>query len=81
VNTPPPLVVPAMKLVPVIVIVVSGEPAATALGLIDVIVPAFTLNALAAEDDVLLFFTVTLNEPAAASWVLVTAAVNDVALP
>jgi hypothetical protein len=70
-----------MKFVPVTVIVVSGEPAATALGLIEVMVAPLTLKALAAEDDVLVFFTVTLTEPAAASWVLVTAAVSEVALP
>jgi hypothetical protein len=60
-------VVPAIKLVPVIVIVVSGEPAGAAFGLIEVIVGPLTLKTLAAEDDVLVFFTVTLNEPDAAS--------------
>jgi hypothetical protein len=81
VNTPPPLVVPATKLVPVIVMTVSGAPAEAVFGLIDVIAGPFTLKALAAEDDVLVFLTVTLNEPEAASCVLVTAAVSDVALP
>jgi hypothetical protein len=67
VNTPPPLVVPATKLVPVIVIVVSGDPAGRAFGLIDVIVGPLTLNVLAVEDAVLVFFTVTLIDPVAAS--------------
>jgi hypothetical protein len=81
VKTPPPLVVPAIKFVPVIVIVVSGDPAATEFGLIDPIAGAATLNTLLADEDVLVFFTVTLKDPAAASCVLVTAAVSDVALP
>jgi hypothetical protein len=81
VKTPPPLVVPAMKFVPVTVMVVSGDPAGTALGLRELIVGPLTLKALAGEDDVLVFFTVTLNEPEAASCVLVTAAVSEVALP
>jgi hypothetical protein len=61
--------------------VVSADPAATEVGVSEVIAGPFTLNELAAEDDVLEFFTVTLTVPAAASWVLVTAAVSEVALP
>jgi hypothetical protein len=56
-----------MKLVPVMVIVVSGEPAETEFGLMDVIVGPFTWNTLAAEDEVLVSLTVTLNAPAAVS--------------
>jgi hypothetical protein len=67
VNTPPPLVVPAMKFVPVIVIVVSGDPEGTAFGLIEVIAGAYTLKVPAGEDEVLVFFTVTFTLPAVAS--------------
>ena len=74
-------VVPAMKLVPVMVMVVLGEPAAIVLGLIEEIAGPFTVNALAVDEEVLVFLTVTFSDPEAASCALVTAAVSEVALP
>ena len=62
-----PLPVPAMKFVPAIVSIVSPDPAVIVLGFSEVIAGPFTLNALAVEDDVLVFFTVTFADPAEAS--------------
>lgn len=53
-------VVPGRKLVPVMVIVVSGEPATTDDGVIDVILGPLTVNVLAVEVAVLVFLTVRL---------------------
>ena len=71
-----------MKPMPVTVIVVAVVvPAAIEVGLSAVIVGPLTVNVRAAEEAVLEFWTVTLCGPAEASWVLVTAAVSEVALP
>jgi hypothetical protein len=80
VKTPPPLVVPAMKLVPVIVIVVSGDPAATAFGLKEVIAGPFTEKFVPADAVPDPFATVILVVATLASCVEVTAAVSCVGL-
>ena len=56
-------------------------PAAIVVGLSDVIVGPLTVNVLAEEEALLEFWTVTFGVPAAASWVVVTSAVSEVALP
>jgi hypothetical protein len=81
VNTPPPLVVPAMKLVPVTVIVVSPDPATTELGLNEVIAGALTVKCEAADVAPPGFWTVMLSVAAAASEAVGTVAVIDVAVP
>jgi len=78
---PPPSVTSAIKLAPVTVIAAADAPATTGMGLTDEIVGPSTANVLAAEEAALEFFTVTRADPAAASWVLVTAAVSEVVLP
>jgi len=75
------VVVPAMKLVPVMVIGVSVEPATTVAGLIELIAGADTVTAFAADTAVLVFCTVMLSEPAAASEAWGTVAVIEVAVP
>jgi hypothetical protein len=77
---PQTTVEPLRKFVPVTVIVKPDDPAMPVAGLSEVSVGPFTWNVLAAEDEVLVFFTVTLTGPAEASCVLVTAAVSEVAL-
>ena len=69
------------KPVPVTVRVKAAPPATAVAGLNDVILGALTVNLDAVEDALLVFFTVTLGVPAEASWVVVTAAVSEVALP
>jgi len=60
---------------------VKAEPPATAVaGVKDVIFGALMVNVDPVEEAVLVFFTLTLTVPAEASWVLVTAAVSEVAL-
>jgi hypothetical protein len=56
-------------------------PAAIVLGLSDAMAGPLTVNALAEEEAALVFCTVTDCGPAEASWVLVTAAVSEVAPP
>ena len=73
-------VVPATKLVPVMVIGVSGDPPTMAFGVSEAMMGPRTLNELAAEEMAVEFFTVTATAPAVASCVLVTAAVIEVAL-
>jgi len=71
-----------MKSMPVAVIVVAVVvPAGIEVGLSAVIVGPLTVNVRAAEEAALEFWTVTFCGPAEASWVLVTAAVSEVALP
>jgi hypothetical protein len=72
---------PLTKFIPVTVSVKGESPAAIDVGLSDVIVGPPTVNAIAEEEAVLEFFTVTFGDPAEASWALVTLAVSDVALP
>jgi hypothetical protein len=81
VNTPPPLVVPAIKLVPVTVITVSPDPATTELGLNEVIAGALTVRWDAAEAAPPGFCTVMLRVAAAASDAVGTVAVIEVAVP
>jgi len=71
---------PLRKPVPVTVRVKAEPPAAAVAGLSDVILGALMVNVDPVEDAVLVFFTVTLAVPAEASWVVVTAAVSEVAL-
>jgi hypothetical protein len=70
-----------MKLVPVTVMVVSGEPATTELGLKDAIAGALTVRWDAAEAAPPGFLTVILSEAAAASEAVGTVAVIEVAVP
>ena len=72
---------PPAKFVPVTVSVNAALPAAAEEGLNEASVGPLTLNALAGEEAALVFCTVTLGVPVRASWVLVTAAVSEVALP
>jgi len=72
---------PVTKPIPVTVSVKAAAPAATEVGLSAVIVGPVTVNASAEEVAPLEFRTVTLGDPAEASWPLVTAAVSEVALP
>ena len=72
---------PATKFIPVTVSVKGAPPAKAEAGLSDAMAGPLTVNALAGEEAVLVFWTVTFGEPAEASWALVTAAVSDVALP
>ena len=71
---------PLRKFVPATVSVNEDDPAATVAGVKDAILGAPMVNVDPVEDAVLVFFTVTLAVPAEASWVLVTAAVSEVAL-
>jgi hypothetical protein len=77
VKFPLPSVIPAMKLVPVTVIVV-GSPAGIEMGLTDETVGPPTVNVLAEEDAVLEFWTVTFADAAEAYCELRTAAVIEV---
>jgi hypothetical protein len=81
VKAPPPLVVPAMKLVPLIVIAVSLEPVTTEFGLIDVIAGALTLRLEAADVTPPGFCTVMARVPDAASEAVGTVATIEVAVP
>jgi len=63
------------------VIVVSGEPATTEDGVIDVILGPLTVNVLAVEVAVLVFLTVRLCAPAVTMAVAGTVAVMEVAVP
>jgi len=72
---------PPTKLIPVTVSVKAALPAKAEVELKDVIAGPFTANALAEEETVLEFCTVTFCGPAEASWILVTDAVSEVALP
>jgi len=72
---------PATKFVPVTVSVKGAPPAAIEVGLSDAIVGLLAVNVAAEEEAALVFWTVTLDDPAEASWVLVTAAVSEVELP
>jgi hypothetical protein len=70
-----------MKLAPETVIGTEGAvPAAIEAGLTDAMVGPLTMNGLAEETAVLEFCTVTLCDPAEASWAVVTAAVSEVVL-
>jgi len=71
----------ATKFVPVTVSVKSAPPAAADAGLSDTIVGPVTVNALAEEDAVLMFWTVIFADPAEASWALRTDAVSEFGLP
>jgi hypothetical protein len=77
---PPAPPVPAMKFVPLTVTVVSGDPVGTAFGLTEVIAGPLTVKLLMADEQVLVFLTVTWTIPLEASWVPVTAAASEVAL-
>jgi len=55
-------------------------PAATERGLTDMMVGPVTVNVLAEDEAVLVFWTVTFCVPADASWVLVTVAVSGAEL-
>jgi len=70
-----------MKPAPVTVTGVADDPAASEVGLSDAMVGPTTVNVVADEETALEFQTVTFDDPAEASWVLVTAAVSEVALP
>ena len=72
---------PLTKLEPATVRVKAAPPARAVEGVKDVIFGAPMVNVDAEEDAVLVFFTVTAALPAEASWVVVTAAVREVALP
>ena len=74
-------VVPAMKLVPVMVRVVLAAPAVTDAGLNEVMDGPLTVNVLAAEVAVLVFFTVMLLAPGVTMAVAGTVAVMEVAVP
>ena len=74
-------VVPAMKFVPVTVSVVLAAPAVTEAGLREVIVGPFTVNVLAVEAAVLVFFTVRFSAPGVTMEVAGIVAVMDVAVP
>jgi len=69
------------KCVPVTVSVNGTSPATAVDGVSDAIVGPLMVKADPPEDTELEFFTLTLAVPAEASWVLVTAAVSEVALP
>jgi hypothetical protein len=70
-----------MKLAPVTVIGVAVVvPATIELRLSDAIVGPETVNGLAADAAVAVFWTVMLPGPEEASWVLVTYAVSELAL-
>ena len=71
---------PATKPIPVTVRVKAALPAAHVAGLIAVIVGPLRVNVADGEEAVAEFWTVTLCDPTEASWVLVTAAVSEVAL-
>ena len=72
---------PLRKPVPVIVRVKAAPPASAVAGLSLVILGAAMVKVDAAEEAVLVFFTVTFTVPTEAIWVAVTAAVSEVALP
>ena len=72
---------PLTKFVPVTVRAKGAPPAAAEVELNDTMVGPLTVNELAADEAVLEFCTVTFGDPAAASCVLVTAAVSEVAPP
>jgi len=72
---------PLTKFVPVRVSVKGAAPAAIDVTLKDASVGPMTVNAIAEEEALLEFLTVTFGDPVEASWALVTAAVSDVALP
>lgn len=69
-----------MKLAPVTVIVAADVPVAIEAGCSEVMAGPLTVYVLAEEDAVLEFRTVILDDPAEASWALVTAAVSEVGL-
>jgi len=71
---------PLRKFDPLTVSVKPVDPATAEVGLSELILGALTVNVLAEETAVLAFLTVTLTAPAVSIWVLVTAAVMDVAL-
>jgi len=70
-----------MKFVPVTVRVVLAAPAVTDVGLSEVMVGPLTVNVLAAEAAVLVFFTVRLSAPGVTMEVAGMVAVMDVAVP
>jgi len=72
---------PATKFAPETVRVKGALAAAIVLGLNDEMVGPLTANVLAEDEAPLEFLTVTFTDPVGFSWVLVTAAVSDVALP
>ena len=72
---------PLTKFDPVTVSVKGTPPATAEAGLSNEIEGPLTVNVLAVEDAALEFRTATFGDPAAASWVAVTAAVSEVALP
>lgn len=74
-------VVPAMKLVPAMVMVVSPDPAMIEDGVSELILGPLTVNTLAAEAAALVFFTTTFSAPAVAIAVAGTVTVIDVAVP
>ena len=71
---------PLRKPVPATASVKAEAPATAVAGVNDVIFGALMVNVDPVEEAVLVFFTLTLTVPAEASWVLVTAAVSEVAL-
>jgi len=71
---------PLRKPVPVTARLKAADPATALVGLKEPIAGALTVNLYAADEALLVFFTVTFTDPAVASCVLVTAAVNEVAL-
>ena len=74
-------VVPAMKFVPVTVIVVAAAPAVTEAGLNDVMAGPLTVKVLAVDAAVLVFLTVRLCAPGVTMEVAGMVAVMDVAVP
>ena len=74
-------VVPAMKLVPTIVMLVAAAPATAVDGVTEVMAGPFTVKVLAVEVAELPFLTVTLSGPGVTMAVAGTVAVIEVAVP